>query len=65
MPEERKSQEPRLISGGGSERIMAVGPDRLRIEFQIEDLVAQLRRQASNHIIIASCGGCKGCSATV
>jgi len=61
--ERKQPEEGRLISE--SPRLEAVGTDRIRLEFRIEDLVSQLmRQQAPSRIIIASCGGCNGCSGT-
>jgi hypothetical protein len=64
MAGERKApQEGRLISE--TPRVEVVGGETIRLEFRIEDLVSQLMRQRSpSGIIVASCGGCNGCSAT-
>ncbi len=57
QPEESTAvtKQPGLVPS----RIEVVGNDRVRIEFQIEDLVSRLIQGAS----VLSCSGCHACSA--
>lgn len=45
-------------------RVVHVSGDRVRVEFQVEDLVNRLLQDIARQggTQVASCGGCNGCS---
>jgi hypothetical protein len=54
-----KSQD-RSATSPGERKV--VGPDRVRVEFQIDDLVRELIKERGTLVADLGCNGCSACS---